>query len=78
MRTRRSWRNQERLWKALGGLDGKPRLRLPRCCCGGHDTGRDGLGRRIGDWLHMRSRCVSVEQLQIEEEARRVAGDLLQ
>lgn len=77
MRTRRSWRNQERIWKALGDIEEKPRLRLPRCCCGAHDTGLDGLGRRIGEWLHMRSRCVSVEQLVLEEEARRAAGDLL-
>ena len=29
MRTRRSWRNQERLWKELGGKQDKPRKLTP-------------------------------------------------
>ena len=32
MRTRRSWKNQDRLWKALGGKPEKPQVATPPRC----------------------------------------------
>lgn len=62
MRTRRSWRNQDRLWKALGGpLPATPAVMAPPVC--GNCANFSGLRNRGNCSLH----GIKVNRLSLRE-----------